>query len=359
MERYGYGCFCTHRSGTKGHSDKAESIMRDKKQNSWEHGAATIPQLGERCLRELRDAGFDQSLVDDLLDSITEASYLVDRVPDSIRVTFPATQSAPEPLTPEFVIAHWKDVAGRLQLARLSADRALRDLLEGFVVALQTCNTAVACLCARASIENAAAYDSLSRCFMGRSEKIEATILPYLKEMAASADLSTLYDQPLVKDLVRFQHGAKLWPIGDCPTTVAEWKTWRKHSLSKKEEDGKEQSIAGQILDALSANQRNVLTSLDKLAKRKSHMWILGLYDMLSEFCHPNADNRSLGVEESRVNEATAIVDFVGKRSWTRGAIKGASLSMFGIVEAIDIHVAAHNSIHDSTHELCVHLALS
>ncbi|MCH7727729.1 MAG: hypothetical protein IH991_14795 [Planctomycetes bacterium] len=337
--------------------------MTDKDQCSSDHEAATVPQLGEHCLGALRDAGFDSSLLDKLLASITTAGKLVDRIPDSAQVRFPATRPAPEPMTHEFILAHWTGVTRRLSLAQLAADRALRDLLVGFVGALQTRNAVTACLCARASIENAAAYDSLSRFFAARKERIEADILPYFKDELQPDDLATLYDRPLIDELIRFCYGARLWPTGDCPTTVAEWKAWRKHSRyeSKQatDDDGDEQSIAGQLLDALSMNQRNVLSLLEKVAKRSRNMEVLGLYDMLSEFCHPNADNRSIGTKANRLEEGIAIVDVVGTRSWTPGTIKGTRLSMIGIIEAIDIHVGANDAIHDSAQELCEHLALS
>lgn len=343
--------------------DEGESKMSDRERCTSDHGATTVPQLGKHCLGELRDAGFDSSLLLELRDSITAAGQLVDSLPDSICVKFPATQLAPEPVTHEFVIAHWKEVAGRLWLAQLSADRALRDLLVGFVVALQTRNALTACLCARACIENAAAYDSLSRFFMIRSKEIEAVILPYFKDDLQPNDLVTLYDPPLIKELIRFNQGARLWPTGDCPSTPAQWKAWREQSRYESGQDAErhehEQSIAGQILDALSANQRNVLTSLENVAKRERCMAVLGLYAMLSEFCHPNADNRSLGTKASRLEEETAVVDFVGTRSWTPGTIKGIELSIIGIVQAVDIHGGAHNAIYDSAHKLGVQLTLS
>ena len=88
-------------------------------------------------------------------------------------------------------------------------------------------------------------------------------------------------------------------------------------------------------------------------------MAVLALYDMLSEFCHPNADNRTVGIRYGPIDQDDAIVTYSGMREWTPGAIKGARLSMIAVIEAVDIHIDAHNAIFDSAQDLILQVSLA
>jgi len=321
-----------------------------------QHDSKSIRQLDRSRMSELLNAGIPSSLTSELLISVSSIARLIDRLPETLTVKFPATQRAPTEFDRAFLVNHWKEVAGRTMVAQFTADRGLRDLLNGVISAINDGNVAVATLCARAAIEGAASYDNLSQSFVGRKEKIEAQVLPFLCEKLGPN--KSLYDRPMIDDLIRFQHGARLWPIGNPPETVSEWKKWRAQCRYESKQDAKkadrEQSLAGQMLDALSANQRNVLTSIEKVSGRARNMAALGLYDMLSEFCHPNAANRSIGIESgSHLSDEATVVCFAGLR-WTPEATKGVWLSIIGMIEAIDIHIGAHNAVHESSHDLIV-----
>jgi len=132
--------------------------------------------------------------------------------------------------------------------------------------------------------------------------------------------------------------------------TVEECHAWLKNSIYESKDDEKEQSIAGQLLDALRLNQTNVLTNLKNIAGRTLNMYTLGIYHMLSEFCHPNADNRNLGVHTS-TSKDVHFVEFT--RKWpTKRETKGIMLGMWGVIKAIDVHIQADNAIQESMQDL-------
>ena len=316
------------------------------------HASTRLPRLNDGDFADLIQIGLSGDLIDDFREHLSCVTELLDRIPELVRVRFPATQTRPDELNPEFLRDHWKEIVGRLHLAQLSANRTLRDLLLGFLSSLQDRNPLCVALTSRSAIESAALFRRLGRTVAGRKEKIEAQVLPFLQ--GGNDTTESLYDRALIEALVRFQHGARLWPTGSCPDTVAGWGDWREHSLYEPadtaKKHGHEQSTAGQILDALNANQQNVLTAVEKISGRSEHMELLPTYDFLSEFCHPNAENRRIGFVSSELEAGDAVVEFSGGRCLTPGTRNGIWLGIIGMIHAIDIHLAAHNEIYESTH---------
>jgi len=300
-------------------------------------------------LSELVEAGITNEQIKAFEKSVSEAGSLLDKLNlDNLSIKHPITKARPETLTVEYLRALWEEVVGRVIIARLSADRTLRDLLLGFIDAISTRNTLLGALAARAALEGAASYDGISRKIMGKKELIEAELLPFLRRN--SHPTKSLYVPSLIDDLIRFQHGTRFWSTGDCPMTVEECHAWLKNSIYESKDDEKEQSIAGQLLDALRLNQTNVLTNLKNIAGRTLNMYTLGIYHMLSEFCHPNADNRNLGVHTS-TSKDVHFVEFT--RKWpTKRETKGIMLGMWGVIKAIDVHIQADNAIQESMQDL-------
>ncbi len=280
-------------------------------------------------------------------------SHLLDAIRPFLRVAFvnfPKTGPHERLRSLEFIAAHWQEISGRCLLALLSANATIYQLVRGFIAGINSSNILILTLTARAALENAASFWNLARFVSGRKEGIEAEVLPYLSGQSQDENSSVLYAPDLVETLTRFQHGVRFLPTGNLPRTPREMKFWMEECQYKSKNQcvDRARPVVSELLEDLGANQLNVITQLEKLAGKQDTMDVLYLYAVLSEFCHPNADNRALAVTDKESTEEVARLEVDGTGgAWSPVRRKGLDYSLVGIAAASHVHIEAMKQLTD------------
>ncbi len=320
-----------------------------------QHEAHSIHQLSSAADESLSQSEIEADVIRDFFDSISKAARLFDTIPKTMTHSFPATMPEENEAQREYYVNHWYEIGGRIRVAMSSADRNLRDLVDGFMLGLEHRIASVMALTARSALECSASYYNLCYKIQGKRELIEQNVLGFLDDDNSVGD-SGLYKSDLVDDLTRFQHGSRQLVTGRIETDdVAGWKRFRNSTqyTSKPKSEQEDQSKAGEILDFFKINQINILSLLEKIQKRREHAHILVVYDYLSEFCHPNSSCRNVGVSQQSVDgDGIAHVQTIGDNVWMHGTEKATYLGMCAIATSIQIHIEGHNMIWDISKKL-------
>ncbi len=309
--------------------------------------------LSEEGARALLASDLDHEFIRSILAKILLVQDICDRWPTRATIEFPATKEPDEQGDQIAAIhEHWEEMSKRCQLATLSANETIHDLTRGLVDGLNSSNVLVVVLTARALLEHAASFHELTRAVSGQKEFLKGEVIPFLKGEKAGGR-SSLHCPELMAELMRFQSGSRVMPDGTTPQSPTEWRNWEDRCIYRNNEkkespsdrDEVDEPFVVWLLKALGLVQTNVMTYLGKIAKKSEMAHILGLYALLSEFCHPNADNRELAVVERNLTNDRATIEVARGNAWGPARKKGVGLGLIAIGSAVYIHVESCNCI--------------